>query len=429
MKTRSWLRNRITGILLGEHNLALKSGAFALAPRFEGIDSLGLYLHVPFCHQICPYCPYNKELFDLDLAERYTKAVLTEVDRYATLVGGLPITSFYIGGGTPTTMLHRGLPTILEQIYRRFNMQCSIHMESHPNDLSPANLDIIVALGVEHLSMGIEALQDRHLRRLCRPYTAAEARAVIARAVGKGFECVNVDLIFALPDQTHEELGWSGRTLAELGVDQIAAYPIFSFPYTQWPQLARQNQYRSYNLCQKRRMLRVLEQVFYGAGYRRTSVWAFTKAGSPKYCSVTVPLYLGLGASAGSYLRDIFYLNTFDTRAYIQALEDGRMPIALSLELSERMQMAGWLYWRIYETRFRRQDFGQRFHRPLDAVYGRYLRLLSLLGFLTEGEDEVALTDGGAYWLHAVQDLFSIDYISTLWGISRQAPWPAEVRL
>ncbi|MFN2227503.1 MAG: hypothetical protein ACK2UY_14370, partial [Anaerolineae bacterium] len=111
------------------------------------------------------------------------------------------------------------------------------------------------------------------------------------------------------------------------------------------------------------------------------------------------------------------------------ALADGRMPIALSLELSERMQMAGWLYWRIYETRFRKDDFERRFHVPLEAVYGRTLRLLSLLGLLTEGEDKVALTDAGAYWLHTVQDLFSIDYIGKLWGTSRQTPWPAEIRL
>jgi oxygen-independent coproporphyrinogen III oxidase len=429
MKTGDWFRRRITGILLGEQKLALKSEEFSLARRFEGIDSLGLYLHVPFCQQICPYCPYNKELFSVALAERYTEAVLTEIDRYSPIVDGLSVTTFYIGGGTPSTMLHTGLPTILEHIYRRFNMQCGIHMESHPNDLSPANLSTIVAMGVEYLSIGIEALQDCHLRTLCRPYTAAEARAVIARAVGKGFECVNVDLIFALPDQTHEELEWSARRLIGLGVDQIAAYPLFSFPYTQWPELAHQNHYRSYNLLQKRRMLQVLEQAFYGAGYGRTSVWAFTKASSPKYCSVTVPLYLGLGASAGSYLRDIFYLNTFNTEAYIQALAEGRMPIALSLELSERMQMAGWLYWRTYETKFSKHDFERRFHRHIDAVYGRYLRFLSFLGLLTEDEDEVALTDAGAYWLHTVQDLFSIDYISKLWGTSQQAPWPAEVLL
>jgi len=429
METGNWLRSRILGSLLGEQQLVLKSEPFDLPHRFEGIDRLGLYLHVPFCRQICPYCPYHKELFQTGLAERYAEAVLKEIDRYSAIVGGLPVTSFYIGGGTPTTMLHSGLPRILEHIYHRFNMQCGIHMESHPNDLSPANLSTIVALGVEHLSMGIEALQDRHLRTLCRPYTAAEAQEVIANAVGKGFECVNADLIFALPDQTHEELEQSARLLIELGVDQIAAYPLFSFPYTRWPRLAQQNRYRSYSLLQKRRMLQVLERAFYAADYTRTSVWAFTKPGSPRYCSVTVPLYLGLGASAGSYLRDVFYLNTFNAQAYIRALAGGGMPIALSLELSERMQMAGWLYWRIYETRFRKDDFERRFHRQLDAVYGRTLRWLAFLGLLTERGGEVALTDAGAYWLHAVQDLFSIDYVGKLWGTLHQTPWPSGVRL
>jgi oxygen-independent coproporphyrinogen-3 oxidase len=416
-------------MLFNEKQLALKSGAISLWPRFQDIGSFGLYLHIPFCHQICPYCPYNKELFRAAVAERYTEAVLHEIDRYGAIVGSRPVTSFYIGGGTPTTMLHTGLARILEHIYRTFSMQCSIHMESHPNDLSAANLNTIVSIGVEHLSIGIEALQDRHLRALCRPYTADEAMAAIERAVGKGFKCVNVDLIFALPNQTHEELRQAGRALIELGVDQIATYPLFSFPYTKWPQLAHQNHHRSYNLLQKRRMLWVLEKTLYAAGYERTSVWAFTRASSPKYCSVTVPLYLGLGASAGSYLRDIFYLNTFNSREYIRALADGHMPIALSLELSKRMQMAGWLYWRIYETRFRKSDFEWRFHEGFDAVYGKYVRPLSFLGLLTEGEDEITLTDTGAYWLHTLQDVFSIDYVSKLWGSSQENPWPGEVIL
>ena len=176
-------------------------------------------------------------------------------------------------------------------------------------------------------------------------------------------------------------------------------------------------------------MLRVLEQILYDAGYERTSVWAFTRAGVPKYCSVTVPLYLGLGASAGSYLRDIFYLNTFNVLEYTRALAEGQMPIALSLELSKRMQMAGWLYWRIYETRFKKSDFQRRFNEDFDAVYGNYLRPLSLLGLLQERQDEMVLTDTGTYWLHALQDLFSIDYIGKLWGTSQQDPWPAEVIL
>ncbi len=69
---------------------------------------------------------------------------------------------------------------------------------------------------------------------------------------------------------------------------------------------------------------------------RQSVVWAFTRPGVPKYCSVTVPLYIGLGASGGSYLKDVFYLNTFHVAEYISALEDGKMPIAVSLDLSER---------------------------------------------------------------------------------------------
>jgi oxygen-independent coproporphyrinogen-3 oxidase len=428
-QTKGWLRSQITGMLFREKELALRSGAFELAPRFQDIESLGLYLHIPFCRQICPYCPYNPELLRAAVAEQYTEAVLQEINHYREVVGKRPVTSFYVGGGTPTTMLHTGLPRILEHIYRTFNMQCGIHMESHLNDLSDENLNTIVALGVEHLSMGVEALQDRHLRTLCRPYTAAEASVAIARAAAKGFQCVNVDLMFALPNQTHTELRQAARMLIDLGVGQVATYPLFSFPYTRWQRLAQQHQYRGYNLWQKRRMLQVLEQAFYEAGYERTSVWAFTKVGVPKYCSVTVPLYLGLGASAGSYLRDIFYLNTFNAGEYIRALEDGQMPIALSLALTLRMQMAGWLYWRIYETKFRKRDFELRFHENFDAVYGRYFRPLSSLGYLKEQGDEIMLTDTGAYWLHSLQDLFSIDYVSRLWGTSQESPWPSEVIL
>jgi len=170
--------------------------------------------------------------------------------------------------------------------------------------------------------------------------------------------------------------------------------------------------------------------LFYAAGFERTSVWAFTRPGVPRYCSVTVPLYVGLGASGGSYLKDVFYLNTFNVREYIKALENGRMPIALSLDLTENMQMAGWLYWRIYETRFKRSDFQERFGKEFDRVYGKYMTLFSLLGFLKKDDgDEIVLSDNGTYWLHVLQDLFSIEYISQLWGTSKQEPWPEKVIL
>jgi coproporphyrinogen III oxidase-like Fe-S oxidoreductase len=429
MSLEDWLRYQLKRLLIGGHLLALVREVPSLEGRFRDLDALGLYLHVPFCRQICPYCPYNKELYDAEVARRYADAVKAEIDRYAAWVGSRPVTSFYIGGGTPTTMLDSGLAEILEHVYRRFNMQCGVHMESHPNDLSAGNLVTIAAMGVEYLSIGVEALQDRHLRTLHRPYSVEQVTAAVERAVGQGFRCVNVDTIFALPDQRNDEVRQTGRALVEMGVDQIAAYPLFRFPYTRWSEADGRGNHQESSLLARRRMLGILEAILTDAGFERTSVWAFTRHGVEKYCSVTVPLYLGLGASGGSYLKDVFYLNTFHVGEYIRAIEAGRMPVALSIELTAAMQMAGWLYWRIYETRFRRSDFERRFGLSLDQVYGKYIRLLSLIGWLEDDGDELVLSDDGIYWLHVLEDLFSIQYVSTLWGTAQQEPWPEKVLL
>ena len=176
-------------------------------------------------------------------------------------------------------------------------------------------------------------------------------------------------------------------------------------------------------------MLRILERIFYQAGYERTSVWAFTRRGVPRYCSVTVPLYVGLGASGASYLNDVFYLNTFRVSEYVEALENGRSAIALSVDLSERMQRAGWLYWRIYETTCRKADYQVRFGNDFDGIYGGWLKLLARLGFLKDDGEQIVLSDRGAFWLHAFEDMFSIDYVSRLWGVSQRDPWPEQVLL
>ena len=157
----------------------------------------------------------------------------------------------------------------------------------------------------------------------------------------------------------------AARGLAELGVHQVAAYPLFRFPYTRMGSNGVMSNCGLGTILKRRRMLKVLEGVFYSAGYERSSVWAFTKSGVPKYCSVTVPLYVGLGASGGSYLKDVFYLNTFSVAEYIKAIEERGTAMALSLGLSESMQMAGWLYWRIYETRCDKARFSEEIRAEL----------------------------------------------------------------
>jgi oxygen-independent coproporphyrinogen-3 oxidase len=309
------------------------------------------------------------------------------------------------------------------------NLQGDIHMESHPNHLSAENLRKIRSMGVQHLSIGVESLFDRHLKTLCRPYTAREAKEAVRRAVSAGFKCVNVDVMFALPGQTYGEIHQTGHELVNLGVDQVAAYPLFRFPYTPMGKDSAGRNHVILQSLKRRRMLRILENILYRAGYERTSAWAFTRRGVPRYCSVTVPLYWGLGASGGSYLKDVFYVNTFGVAEYINAIEDHGSAVALSVDLTEKMQRAGWLYWRIYETRFAKADYRERFGEDIDRAYGGYLRVLRLLGFLRDDGQRITLSDRGSFWLHACEDILSIDYISKLWGASKRDRWPEKVIL
>jgi coproporphyrinogen III oxidase-like Fe-S oxidoreductase len=427
-----FLRKKISRHFTGQNEILFHNNIpdyNLIGENFRDIDEPGIYLHIPFCNRICPYCPYNKEMFSEEACHNYTKAVIKEIDFYAPVLANKPVTSFYIGGGTPTTMLGKGIEDMINHIYKRFNMQCRVHLESHPNHLTNENLNSIEAMGVKYLSIGVEAMQNRHLKAIERPYTVKEVKKSVERAVGRNFECVNIDYIFDLPGQTELEVEQAGRAMMDLGIQQVATYPLFRFPYTRLGREIHENGNTLTTMFRRRKLLKILEGIFYDSGFERSSVWAFTKKGVDKYCSVTVPSYLGLGASGSSYLKNIFYVNTFNVNEYIKAMEEEGSPIALSIDLSEKMQMAGWLYWRIYETKFKKSDFQYRFNASFDKKYGTHLKILNQIGFLKNGSDQITLTDKGTYWIHAFEDFFSIDYINKLWGTSKINPWPEKVIL
>ena len=152
---------------------------------------------------------------------------------------------------------------------------------------------------------------------------------------------MNIYYIFDLPEQTIAEVEQATYDIVKLGVNQTAAYPLFRFPYTRFGRDVTLKQNAVATMFRRRKFLKVIEDVFYSSGFERSSVWAFTQKGVDKYCSVTVPSYIGLGASGSSYLKDIFYVNTFKVSEYIKAMENETSPIALSVNLSEKAQMAG----------------------------------------------------------------------------------------
>jgi oxygen-independent coproporphyrinogen-3 oxidase len=165
-------------------------------------------------------------------------------------------------------------------------------------------------------------------------------------------------------------------------------------------------------------------------GLHRCAVWSWLKPGKGKFSSITRHHYIGFGPSAASMTGSDFYVNTFDVKAYASKLPTER-PVAVSMPVNRRLEMAYWLYWRIYELKICNRDFQSVFGEDasLGAEFGQLLHPLIPLGLLERIDGGYRVTKSGAYWIHRLQNEYSLSYINHLWGTCRKEPWPEEVRL
>lgn len=398
------------------------------------LQRLGLYLHVPFCRNPCPYCPYNRIEYEESLYRRYEAAVHQEIDlvakQLAEAIGGRDgqrpaVVSLYVGGGTPT-VAPEGLVRLIAHLQETFGAAGDVCVELHPSAMDDACLASLERAGVTMLSIGVESLSDRLLELIGRSHDAAAAEDAVRRAVAAGFDAVNVDLMFALPTQTLDDLERDVRRLIALGVDQISTYPIFGFPYTELGRELGIKSIRRPGGRLIRRMLALIRQCAKEQGFSQCAVWSFLRPGRKKFSSITRHHYLGFGPSAASMLAGQFYVNTFSVEQYADALPR-RLPVALVLPVDRRLEMAYWLYWRAYEMKIPQDEFRDLFDEELDAVFGRLMSVLGRLGMVGKHNGCYRLTEEAAYWVHRLQNEYSLNYIDRLWGQCRQEAWPREV--
>lgn len=399
-------------------------------PSFPcNLKMVGLYLHVPFCKNLCPFCPYNRIEYDEKLFLNYEEAVHAEIELYTPHLKDCQFVSLYIGGGTPTVNLP-GLLRILDHLKQNFSLSCDICIELHPNNMDYDCLSDLKAAGVSMLSIGVESTSDRILKTIGRNHDGETALKSLRRAVGIGFDSVNADLMFALPGQRLKD--WENDLFAviEEGVDQISTYPLFSFPYSDLGQSQKIRQVKRPKNQLIRVMLDQTDSIATDSGYKRCAVWSWIKSSKKKFSSITRHHYVGFGPSAASMTGSDFYVNTFDVSSYAETLPEKR-PIALSMPVDQRLEMAYWLYWRVYELEITQQDFKNLFgaDNSIESTFSNVLKPFQLAGMIKEKDGGYRITDSGAYWIHRLQNEYSLNYINRLWGSCRKGPWPVEVAL
>lgn len=302
--------------------------SLALPPKQDDIPTL-LYLHVPFCEELCPYCSFHRGVFQEPLARDYFAALRKEIILYKNL--GYNFKAVYVGGGTPTILIDE-LTLTLDLIKKTYS-PTEISVETNPNHLTRENIALLKEAGVNRLSVGVQSFDDGLLKAMERYHKYGSGREIAERLnLAQGnFNTLNVDMIFNFPPQTQALLEKDISTILALAVDQVTYYPLMVSASTE-------------GLIKKK--LGVVryerEKKFYNTitsllspAYKPATAWCFSRSEAmiDEYV-VNFEEYAGIGSGAIGYLGGSAYANTFDIKEYIRMVNEGKLPITGKKEFS-----------------------------------------------------------------------------------------------
>ncbi len=286
-----------------------------------------LYVHIPFCPKVCPYCSFYKETSDRNKTQRFLDAVLLELDAQQAALPPLRPRTIFFGGGTPSALSTPQLEYLLGGLRKRLDLR---ELEEWTLEMNPATVSLekaqaLRALGVNRISMGVQSWEPQLLAVLGRVHSAEQARRSYEILRAAGFENVNLDLIFGVPTQTPEM--WR-QTLAEtvaLGPEHISAYNLTYEEDTEFFRRFVNGEVRQDDDADAD-LFELTADFLAGAGYAAYEISNFGKAG--RECAHNLAYwegrdYLGLGPSAFSTVGERRWANVRDTAAYNERVHRG----------------------------------------------------------------------------------------------------------
>lgn len=387
---------------------------------FSDCENLGLYIHIPFCKNICGFCPYCKVRYSKELCDQYIDALLREIHLAGSQHTGKKVAaSLYFGGGTPALAVDRFVE-ILDAVKEHFIITEGIGAELHPDNVTPSILRALKDAGVTKISIGIQSFQTKFQSILGRTNVDIPA---LAKALSEvPFETVSMDFIFALPGQTFDDLKADVDTAFQNGANHAAIYPFIDFTFTSSTVTPTPKK-------KKQALLDAITLYCAEQGYTRSSIWTFANDQDAKYSSMTRDTFLGFGCSATTLLKEQFKINTFSVEEYCKRIDAGQLPTSLTLRFSLRQRMVYYLFWTAYSTKIDARNFEQFFGVPLKKMYGMELKIAEWLGFIVNENNVYRMTLKGAFYYHYYENFYTLAYIDKMWGIMRKEAFPERIEL
>ncbi len=276
-------------------------------PEFTAPIPLSVYIHIPWCVRKCPYCDFNSHAQRGDALpeQAYTDALLLDLEQKLPAIWGRRIESVFIGGGTPSLFSPDAIARLLKGLRERLPLRpdTEITMEANPGTVEAGNFRGFREAGINRLSIGIQSFNDRHLKALGRIHSADQARQAIDIARDAGFDNLNLDLMFALPEQSPEQSLQDLRTALSFSPEHLSFYQLTIEPNTQFhaqPPPTPSDDH-AWEMQQQGKAL-LAEH-----GYQQYEVSAY--AGAGRQCRHNLNYwefgdYLGLGAGAHGKITD-----------------------------------------------------------------------------------------------------------------------------
>lgn len=401
-----------------------------------GLDSLAtrpgqkaMYIHIPFCDQICSFCPFNKQLQDEDEIKRYLVHLYDEIRTYARTryISSCTFGSLAIGGGTPSCLNAEQLGSLLRFCREQFHFadDAEISIEGNPSNFSLERLKAAREAGANRISFGVQSFNDHYAHMLEIPQDSATSRQAIQNGREAGFANVGIDLIYNLPQQTEEQWQRDVEEAISWKLDHITLFSLIIPPFTKLfvqidkKQLAMPGDYdheiRLYNLA---------VSLLRKAGYEQYSVYDFAL---PDKINKHAVLYfseqqdlLGLGAAAFGYIGRYMYVNRGPLKEYYGSIEQQSYPVLIGSKADRMEEMCGAMAKGLRLFSVNREHFGNLFGCQPEDVFGEKIRGLQERGLLVSDERELRLSDEGVFWGNNVCREFFSEKFASLEAIPRE---------
>lgn len=279
---------------------------------------VSLYIHIPFCKRLCPYCAFYKLVTQPDTVDRFLAALYREMAAYLNTEGRLKIETVYVGGGTPSELPMSAWAGLVQRLNDCFDLSSvqEFTVELNPESVTPNYVSELKALGVNRLSLGVQSMRRDELRFLGRAHTPEQVQRAAEAIHQAGIENWSSDLIYALPGSTTETVMESLHAMTQLGPTHISVYELTIEPNTKFERRRVQVSPDVHQLAQYGAIQNHLNQI----GFHQYEFSAFARPGNESCHNQAYWLfkpYIGIGPGAHSFYKGARYANEGPFEKYL----------------------------------------------------------------------------------------------------------------